>query len=124
MVPPPRVLRAVPSLTRAAIFYLGATVASACGTGATTDVPREEQIAQPYGAPPDPLPVPPPETDPPESEDPPDDPIEEPEAAVEPVEVAPTEGRRRRPADEEVVRIRRAQPNPPYGAPPLPDELA
>ncbi|RZO61318.1 MAG: hypothetical protein EVA89_12125 [Sandaracinaceae bacterium] len=52
------------NLTRAAIFYLGASVASACGG----EVPWEEPIAQPYGAPPDPEPDPDPEE--PESEEP------------------------------------------------------
>lgn len=52
------------NLTRAAIFYLGASVASACGG----ELPREEPIAQPYGAPPDPDPDPDPES-PPETED-------------------------------------------------------
>ncbi|MEQ9082093.1 MAG: hypothetical protein RLP09_49975 [Sandaracinaceae bacterium] len=45
------------NLTRAAIFYLGASVASACGG----EAPWEEPIAQPYGAPPDPEPDPDPE---------------------------------------------------------------
>lgn len=49
----------VGNLTRAAIFYFGASVASACGV----DAPPEETIAQPYGAPPDPEPPPPPPED-------------------------------------------------------------
>lgn len=52
------------NLTRAAIFYLGASVASACGG----EAPWEEPIAQPYGAPPDPEPDPDPEE--PESQEP------------------------------------------------------
>lgn len=124
--PPPRVLRAVPSLTRAAIFYLGATVASACGTGATTDVQRndpqtDEQIMQPYGAPPDPPDDPPPvEDEVEEGQDPPED--------VEEGDVTETEAAAPEEAPPVRRRVRRPEPPPPpsnapYGAPPIWDEL-
>lgn len=63
--------RPIGGATRAAIVYMGAMLASACGPqgtaeqetiaqpyGAPPDPPPDETIAQPYGAPPDPEPVP------------------------------------------------------------------
>ncbi|MCZ7684002.1 MAG: hypothetical protein M5U28_36620 [Sandaracinaceae bacterium] len=73
---PPRVAR---SVTRAAIFYLGATLA---GCDGSTEPEPEESIVQPYGAPPDPQP---PEPEPPEPE-----PEQEP-APGEPTEPAQAE---------------------------------
>ena len=46
--------------TRAALFYFGASLASACGN--TT--PQQEPVVQPYGAPPEPPDEEPPEEDP------------------------------------------------------------
>jgi hypothetical protein len=72
---PARTARPVPVLSRAAIAYVGAVLAtSACGPGeeniaqpygAPPDPPPEEAIAQPYGAPPEPeVPEDPPPPDP------------------------------------------------------------
>ncbi len=71
----PKPMRAVTSLTRGAIVYMGAVLAGACGPepvaqpyGAPPDDRApDEQVLQPYGAPPDPEvpddPPPPPEAD-------------------------------------------------------------
>jgi len=91
----PRARRRAPAnsgATRAAIFYLGATLA-ACG--GQSDPPPEPTIMQPYGAPPDP-PEPPPDPSEPDVVDPP----------PPPPETDPSEPRA-------IV--------PPYGAPALPD---
>jgi hypothetical protein len=54
------------SRTRAAVFYLGATLASGCDGMAPAygGPPPQETIAQPYGAPPEPPPERPPGTPP------------------------------------------------------------
>ena len=58
--PLPRPPRVVKTLTRAAIFYLGASVAAACGTDGAIELPEpdpleREAVATPDPAPPDPL---------------------------------------------------------------------
>ncbi len=62
-------------MTRAAIVYLGAVLASGCGPESTSDGEGpergEEAVLQPYGAPPDPEPVP--EVEPPPEEDAPEE---------------------------------------------------
>lgn len=88
---PPR--RRVGNLTRAAIFYFGASVASVgCGGpdeepvvqpyGAPPDPPPEDRIAQPYGAPPEP-------EDDPLAEEPPSDQEQEADEAVPPEDDPP-----------------------------------
>lgn len=73
---PSRATSPVGTLSRAAIVYLGAVLASGCGPGSANDDPGgEETVLQPYGAPPDPEPLPDPEPEPPpevEVESPPD----------------------------------------------------
>ena len=90
---PPRAI-ARHGATRAAIFYLGATLA-ACG--GQSDPPPESTIMQPYGAPPDP-PEAPPDPSEPDVADPPPPPLETDPDPDEPPAIAP-----------------------PYGAPALPD---
>lgn len=98
--PPPAT--ALRGATRAAIFYLGATLA-ACG-GQSQPEP-EPTIMQPYGAPPNP--------EPPE---PPPDPIE-PESVAAPYGAAPTPPEP--PPESDPTEPRAIVP--PYGAPALPD---
>lgn len=85
-VPPPRVAR---SLTRAAIFYLGATLA---GCDRSAEPEPEESIVQPYGAPPDPQPDPEPPPPDPETADPgtADPELADPEPQQEAGEAAPS----------------------------------
>ena len=98
VAPSPRVR--VGRLTRAAIFYLGATVAS---VGCSEPPPREDPIAQPYGAPPEP---PPPEPPAPVYGGPP---VEEPSP-----EPAPTESE---PETDQTEPEPQPVPVPAYGAP-------
>lgn len=77
--------------SRAALFYFGTSLASACGIAGGPA--EEETIAQPYGAPPDP---------PPEDEDPPEDETTDGNEAI-------------------VVQPYGAPPNPETAPPPEPD---
>lgn len=106
----PRPQRLVRGTTRAAIFYLGATLAGAgcdalSGPAAIYGGPPErETIAQPYGAPPDPDPPQNPPPPPPEHE------------AIAPPYGAPPDPPPPPPPPPEPSIVQ------PYGAPPLPPQ--
>ncbi|MEZ4340796.1 MAG: hypothetical protein R3B82_29590 [Sandaracinaceae bacterium] len=109
----PRKATPVRVLSRAAVVYFGAVLASGCGPGTPWE---EETVLQPYGAPPDPEPVPDPDV-PPDPEVVPPDPevVPDPEPTPEPEADEPPEA-------NEPPSTRPSSVAQPYGASPPPDD--